>query len=250
MNDRIIINLDELLGVDPETMRRADAGDRLAQKKILRKMWTRDASPQALASTQSWMYWVLRMIGAGSRQTIADVWGVVEVQRATGRLAPEHADAIDQLVEQFVGPGVVNEETRDLVRSTFTPGSTENAVIELFLVHDRLASGDPNVSIAEMAHAAQVSELLGADGPRAFFLGVLAQHVAQAGYIDDAIQLAEEVLAVCERLAEADPEYERRVGVTAMLLAQLYGFAGDGTRAAAIGNQYANAINAYTSAEP
>lgn len=246
MNDRIMINLDELLGVDPETMRRADAGDRLAQKTILRKLWTRDASPKALASTESWMVWVLRMIGAGTRQTIADVWGVVEVQRATGTLSAEHADAIDQLIEQFVGPGTVNEETRDLVRATFAQGSLESAVVELFLLHDRLASGDPSVSIAEMAHGAQVSELLGADGARAFFLGVLAQHVAQAGYLDDAIQLAEEVLVVCERLAEADPEYERRVGVTAMLLAQLYGFAGDGARSDAITTHYADAINAYT----
>jgi hypothetical protein len=246
MNNRIVIDLPSLLGVDADTYRRADNGDRQAQKRILRSMWTRNASPRALASSLPWTSWLLRVIGSGSEQTIADFWGVVDVQRRTGRLPATKADALDRLMEQFVGPGTVDAGTVGAVRRVFAADAQEQKVIELFLLHDRLASGDTSVTLREIDAGVRLSEQLGSDGAHVFFLGVWAQHTAQGGNVAAAIRAAEVALGKCDKLVKSDPEYQHRLGVTATLLRQLYGFVRDAQGVNRIGREYRGAMEAYS----
>lgn len=243
MKDQVFINVPEMLGVDADVYERADKGDPQAQKQLLRAMWTQDASPKALASSEPWTYWLLRMVGSGTQQTIADVCGVVDMQRRTGRLPAAQADALDRLVEQFVGPGTVDPPTAALVRQAF-PDGVETVVIELFLLHDRLASGDPGVTLPEIELAVQASDQIDSDAARTFFLGVWSQHAAQAGWLDEAIQAAEGALALADGLAAADPEYMHRLGITATLLRQLYGFAGNADGVAWLDQDYREALDA------
>jgi hypothetical protein len=248
MSDRIFINVPEMLGIDNDTYLRADGGDRQAQKAIVRALWTRDASPKALASPLPWTHWLLRVIGSGSRQTLADFWGVVDLQRRTGRLSATEADALDRLMEQFIGPGAVDAATAAEVRQVFATGE-EGPVIELFLLHDRLASGDPTVSVEEIEAGVYLSEGLESDPGRVFFLGVWAQHAAQRGDLVRAIPAAEVALEMSAELAATDAEYQRRLGLTATLLRQLYGFMGDAAAIARIDRRFAVAIELLASQE-
>lgn len=241
MNERIFINVPEMLGVDNETYIRADQGDRQAQKAIVRALWTRDASPKALASSLPWTHWLLRVIGSGSQQTLADFWGVVDLQRRTGRLSATAADALDRLIEQFIGPGTVDAATAEQARRQFASGE-ERQVIDLFLLHDRLASGDPTVSMEEIEAGVYLSDELKSDHGQVFFLGVWAQHVAQRGNLPRAIPAAEAALELSATLAAADREYRRRLGLTATLLRQLYGFVGDSAGVARVDGAYGDAM--------
>jgi hypothetical protein len=234
----------ELLGVDNETFAAADSGDRQAQKKMLRTMWTREASPKALASSLPWTHWLLRMIGSGTQQTISDVFGVIDGQRKTGALPSAKADALDQLIEQFVGPGTVDDATAAHVRKTF-PSGKEQMVIELFLLHDRLASGDPGISLTEIQAGVEVSESLNSTDAYVFFIGVFAQYLAQAGYLEEAIVAAEKALDTAESLAAKDNEYTNRLGVSAILLRQLYGYSNNVRGVANIDAKYRKAMEAY-----
>jgi len=78
---------------------------------------------------------------------------------------------------------------------------------------------------------------------------VWAQYTAQAGKVPAAIQVAEKALQECEKLMKVDPEYQNRLGVTAMLLRQLYGFVGDGLSALRIERDYKIAMEAYSSSQ-
>jgi hypothetical protein len=248
MKDTIFIDLPSLLGVDNETYAAADSGDRQAQKKMLRTMWTREASPKALASTLPWTYWLLRMIGSGTQQTIADVFGVIDGQRKTGVITAAEADALDRLIEQFVGPGTVDDATASHVRRTF-PSGNEQIVIELFLLHDRLASGDANVTLPEIQAGVQFSEELKSPDACVFFLGVFGQYLAQAGYLDEAIIAAEQALDGCETLVAADAEYTNRLGVSAILLRQLYTYSNNNLGVTLIDSKYQRAMDAYNASQ-
>ena len=136
-DEPIYIDVGELAGVDADTYAAADSGDRQAQKLMLRNLLTADASAAAL-TTGHWTAWMLRMIATGERQAIADMLGSI-AEAARARLPTEQKAALDELVEQYLGPGAVGAATVNRVRAAFAGEARESAVVDLYLLSDRLA---------------------------------------------------------------------------------------------------------------
>jgi hypothetical protein len=208
-------------------------------------MFTRRASLAAVSSDEPWTTWMLRMIACGTEQSICDLFGVIDESRKARRLSPDEADALDELVEQFIGPGEVRQETAELATSVFDAMPLEREVIALFLAHDRLASGAPDVGPAEIAVSIGRAEAIGSEEALTFFLGVWAQYAAQSGELEQAIEAARAAVALAAKLAAADTELQDRLGRTALLLSQLYEFAGEPALSAAVQIEHYEAVRAH-----
>jgi hypothetical protein len=241
----VAFNAQEMTGVDADTYRDADEGDRQAQKRMVRELFTRRASLAALSSEQPWTTWMLRMIASGSEQSICDLFGVIDESRKARRLPAQQADALDELVEQFIGPGEVRPETVARVTETFAPVPLERDVIALFLAHDRLASGATDVTPAELQDAIQRADAIGSEAALTYFLSVWAQLAAQGGQLEQAISAAQAALTLAAKLAAEDAEMQDRLGRTALLLSQLYQHAGEPALAAAVQVEHYDAVRAH-----
>ena len=241
----LAFNAEEMMGLGSETYQRADEGDRQAQKRLVRELFTRRASLAAVSSDEPWTTWMLRMIASGTEQSICDLFGVIDESRKAGRLSLREAAALDELIEQFIGPGEVGQATATLVISVFESMPLEREVIRLFLAHDRLASGAPDVTIEEIGEAIQRAEAIGSEAALTFFLGVWAQYAAQAGGLEQAVEAARGALTLAAKLAEADTELQDRVGRTALLLSQLYQYAGEPALSAAVQLEHYEAVRAH-----
>ena len=135
MNSPIFINLPELVGVDDETFRAADRGDRRAQKVMLRKMLTRNASAAAL-TTKDWMHWVLRSFATGSEDAMGDALGSIAEAGRKGKLTAAQTDCLNRMYEEYFGPEEVGEPASSNVLAAFAGQSRELDVVNLFLLAD------------------------------------------------------------------------------------------------------------------
>ena len=241
----VAFNAQEMIGLGAETYQRADEGDRQAQKRLVRELFTRRASVAALSSDEPWTTWMLRMIACGTEQSICDLFGVIDESRKARRISAQEAGALDELIEQFIGPGEVAEETAALVTSVFESKPLEREVIALFLAHDRLASGSPDVTTGEIAQSVQRAEAIGSEAALTFFLGVWAQYAAQAGALEQAIGAARGAVTLAAKIAATDAELQDRLGRTALLLSQLYQYAGEPALAAAVQMEHYDAVRAH-----
>ena len=241
----VAFNAQEMTGVDTDAYQSADEGDRQAQKRLVRELFTRRASLAALSSEEPWTTWMLRMIASGTEQSICDLFGVIDESRKARRLPAEQADALDELIEQFIGPGEVGPETATLVTATFDSEPLERDVIALFLAHDRLASGATDVTPAELQDAIQRADAIGSEAALTYFLSVWSQLAAQAGQLEQAMSAAQAALTLAAKLAAEDAEMQDRLGRTALLLSQLYQHAGEPALAAAVQVEHYAAVRAH-----
>jgi CHAT domain len=245
LKNTIVFDAQHLAEVDSETFASADAGDRQAQKKMLRNLLTRDASLKALTSTQSWTHWMLRMIGCPTEQATKDLFGVISQASKNKRLLKKEEEALNRLLEQYAGPGEIDEETAAQVLDVFSSKPHERDVIELFIIHDRLASGQAKVSIEEIDRAIQLSKKLGSIGAETYFASVRCQKTAEMGQIEQAIAMGWDVLEQTEKLASEDAECKDRVGLIAILLRQLSQLRNDTRAVNLIDLLYGEAMQAY-----
>ena len=121
----IFFDLNELSGVDAETCEAADGGDRQAQKLMLRNLMTRDASAEAL-TTGHWTHWMLRMIATGAREATSDALGSIAEAGRTGGITAAQKSALDELFEQYFGPGAVGSATANRALEAFPRKSKES----------------------------------------------------------------------------------------------------------------------------
>jgi tetratricopeptide (TPR) repeat protein len=243
----MVFNIQEIAGVDAETLEAADTGDRQAQKRMLRNLWIRQASAEAITSSISWTEWMLRMIGCGSFQAISDLLGVIEESRKNGLLSETKAAALNRLLEQYAGPDEVDEATANNALDAFSGESREHEVLDLFMTYDHLSSGEREVPISEVQRAMRIAEELNAPGAKTYFTGVWCQKAAQLGAVEPAVNALWEVLRQLEELATQDSEYADRIGITALLLRQLCQFLNDTHAVARIDARYMNAMQAHLS---
>jgi len=117
--------------VDAETFKAADGGDRQAQKKMLRNLLTSRASPEALIS-KNWTAWMFRLIGTGGEQAICDALGSIDQAGRSGRITTTQQRALNELLEQFFGPGKVDPYFATAVLRAFQGQEYELSVLELF----------------------------------------------------------------------------------------------------------------------
>jgi tetratricopeptide (TPR) repeat protein len=241
----VMMNVQEIAGVDEDTFQRADAGDRQAQKRMLRNLLVKDASAAVFTRGKAWTDWMLRAIGTPSQQAMADLLGAVEFAHKQRLLADPAAEAVFEMIEQYMGPGEVGDEYAAAALETFPTKSTERRVIALFLLHDRLASGGSAVSIKDIEGGVRAARGLHARGAEAYFRGVWCQYTAQRGDIKRAVKEAWPVLETYAALSADDHEYAERVGMMATMLYQLCNYAKDKRGIQRLQTEYGRAMRDY-----
>jgi hypothetical protein len=243
MDEPIFIDLASLAGVDAETFAAADRGDRQAQKVIMRNLMTSKASASAL-TTQHWTHWMLRMIATGSEQAACDSLGSIAEAGRNGVISEGQATALNEMYEQHFGPGEVGEPASGNALAAFDGEDRERGVVTLFLLADRLASGSPDVTPADVVAAARVAEGLGSKGAQAFFGAVGAQILARSDPVS-AFEVALHAADLYQELAGDDPIYVIKLGQTALLAIQIAHIAGEPQAASMMSLVHADAIAAY-----
>lgn len=224
-NQPIFIDLADLSGVDNDTFQAADRGDRQAQKRMLRNLMTREASAEAL-TTRHWTDWMLRMIATGAKQATSDALGSIAEAGRSGGITQAQDAALSELFEQYFGPGTVGSATAKNVLAAFRGKRRETKVLELFLLADRLASGDSTVDATAVLDGTREADALGAPGATSFFRAVWAQLT----YADDALAAFEaglEAIKALEPLAEDDAAYAAKLGQLALMASQIAEVAGE-----------------------
>jgi hypothetical protein len=247
MDEPIFIDLASLAGVDADTYAAADRGDRQAQKVMLRNLLTQQASAAAL-TTKHWTHWMLRMIATGEQQAICDSLGAIAEAGRSRTLSAGQTRALNEMYEQHFGPGEVGEPAAGNALSAFDGEARERAVVTLFLVADRFASGSEGLTAGDAVAALRVAEAIGAADAQAFFGAITAQHLARS----DPTLAFEAAVAAVERfahLANEDPIYKSKLGQTALLASQIAQIAGEPQAGTMMSLLYADAIAAYRASE-
>jgi tetratricopeptide (TPR) repeat protein len=231
VRDALFLDVQSIAGVDAQTFEDADAGDRGAQKRMLRNLMIRDADPRALL-TPDWTPWLLRAVGAGNHQALSDALGAIDQAGRDHRITLVQRDALVRLIEQFVGPGAVDADTAATAIEAFRDTEAATA-LDLFLLHDAAASGETQIGLDRLHEGAETADALGATGAAAYFRGVWAQHAANdADLSEAALDKARAALAGYTSLLATDPVYLGKRAVVAVLAAELATAAGDGELAA------------------
>lgn len=218
LDSHIAVDLGSMAGVDADTFAAADDGDRDAQKRMLSALWQRSASPESTLA-RDWKPWLLRAIGSGTQASLSDVLGAIEAVRGTDQLDAEQADAIVTLVERYVGPGAIESTFASSAHQVFADDVQSRTVIDLFVLHDAIASGE-RCSIEDVLDAAGHAFDLAAPAAAAHFLGVAAERAFREGDNGQAYQHAGRALELCRQATLEDPEYCNRTARTAFLFAQ------------------------------
>ncbi len=221
------LDLQSIAGVDVQTFRDADAGDRGAQNRMLRNLMIRNADPRALL-TPDWTPWLLRAVGASTHQALSDALGAIDQAGRDHRITSVQRDALVRLIEQFGGPGAVDANTAATAVEAVQDTEAATA-LDLFLLHDAVASGETEVGLDQVREGAETADALGATGAAAYFRGVWAQHAANdADLAEAALDEARAALAGYTSLVGTDPVYLGKRAVAAVLVAQLAAAGGNG----------------------
>jgi hypothetical protein len=247
MPNPIFIDLAELSGVDAETYRAADRGDRQAQKLMLRRLLTSNASAEAL-TTKHWTHWMLRMVATGAEQATSDALGSIAEAARTGKISKAQNAALDELFEQYFGPGEVGEATARRALAAFAGKPRETKVLQLFLLADRLASGVSKVVPREVWEAALEAGKLDAPGAASFFRAVWAQLTCAEEPLK-AFDAALDAIKPLVPLADSDAPYRAKLGQLALLASQIAEIAGDRNASLLLRTVYADQIAAFRASE-
>jgi hypothetical protein len=246
----MMMDAQTLAGVDAETFRRADEGDRQAQKRMLSNLLRKDAAATAITSDKPWTWWLLRVIGcAASRQSMADFLGVIYQERETGKMTTREYDVLLNLIEQYAGPGAVDDQTLDAAYEPFNDKALERSVITLFDYFDVVSTDSGNVNQFHISEIIKMAEAIPATGACTYFRGVWCQKEAERGGLTTAIAEALNVVASLEELAADDNEYTGRLGIMAFMLTQLYQYSKDLKAVESIQHKYGHAISVYQHAQ-
>jgi tetratricopeptide (TPR) repeat protein len=245
---QLYFDISTLAGVDDETFRAADSGDRSAQKKMLKNLLTSEASPESLTSGH-WTDWMLRMIATGEKQATSDLLGSIDQAARTGGITIDEQRALNELIEQYFGPDEVDPGTARTALATFQGQETELSVLELFFIHDRLASGADDVSLEQIWDAVEQAKRLKAKGATAYFQAVWAERAAQDNRLHEALDAGKEAVEAYQRLVPNDPEYEQKLGMTALLTAGIADACGNHAVASFLRHQHRDSIAAFQSSE-
>lgn len=242
MQSSIGLSVQEMAGVDAATFAAADADDRQAQKLMLRNLWLQRASALIWTSDLPWTHYLQRVIGSGSEQTMSDFFGVIERDRKNRTISDKRARVLDNLLQQFVGPDEVGVATEEAVLAEFPENDPDHPFIDLFLLHDKLASGERQIGIDELKAAISLSKQIKAPGAESYFTSVWVQRSLASENLEEVLEKSKENLHILEALEETDPEYSRRLVMNAIQTMQIAQYAGEVETVTLIVNQYSEQI--------
>lgn len=197
-------------------------------------------------AAQPWPYWMLRFIASnGDEDAYSDLVWSVAGSPPYGGVGTDEADAVYELLEAYVGPGVAEAGRYDRV-SRLVDGRPD-AVLALaaFRVHDRIASDPEAFDPADVASGRTLAAEAGHRGLATYF-DLLAAEVALR---NERVTVAKDVLlAVLPRLtalAAGDRAYVGQARVVAQNAAAVAAMVGDTDRA-----RIATAVMEVLAADP
>jgi hypothetical protein len=164
-------------------------------------------------TSRPWPHWLVRYVATNSQPAFYDLIWSVDGSPPWGGVSAEEADAVAALLNEYMGPGVAPEEAYDAVRAFLAGRPDDILVLELFRLHDQIASQPEDFTEDDVRSGLAFAESLRNEGVRSRFtlLGAQLRHARRdVGGAKDAT-LAE--LPVLERLAKQDGAYmEQLVG--------------------------------------
>ena len=241
----ITFKLEEIADVPPEVFQAADAGDRNAMKEMVWNLKSRDASHEALASEQPWMYWLYRWMGADSDAAMADFCGVVDGAARAGRMGKPQAEALRTLFKRYVGPGEIEPEHVKAALQAFAGDEREITAIRLFSLCDHITSQEREVLKAEIEQGQALAKQQGATGLVAFLELQLGDQALKRGELLAAREQAEAALKVYSELAQHDVAYTQRRNLAAAFLYNVAQSSGDAKFQAKVLKEHRAKIEAY-----
>jgi hypothetical protein len=173
-----------------------------------------------------WPSWLLRFIASDDRSAFNDLVWSVGGSPPYGGVSYEEAEAVYNLLEQFMGPGRAPEGAYEAIRRFIRDKPERLDALEVFRRRDCIASSPEDYSEEDVVVGIALSEKLGHAGVRAYFLTLQAQLRYKAGEIPEAKRLTFEALPVLLDLAARDSAYIERatiIGQNAVSFASLDG---------------------------
>lgn len=246
----IMINSKDMIGVDTETFRKADANDRMAMKRLLSSTLKQQASAISITSKQPWTYWMQRLIGcSGTMQSISDFLGIIEKELKDKKITEQEHNILLRLVEMFFGPDYIDEDTLQKAYTIFEGKELESNIIKAFDYFDLVTTDHAIISQAELENIMYFVKSNLDVMALSYFWGVWCQKEAERGAFETAINEILKLISTLEMLAEKDDEFFKRLGITAILLGQVYNYNNQPSMANDIQKKYADAIEAYQDSE-
>jgi hypothetical protein len=246
---QITIQAREQWGVPSDVWQKADAGDRDAMKDMMWQQFSREASPEALASSEPWTFWLYRMLGGEGDAAFADLCGAVDAAENDGRIDAPEADCLRTLVKRFIGPGEIEAEHIQAARQLFAEAPEKLAAVELLQLYDWITSGERTLEADELFKGIETARAAGATGLVAFLSIQLGAQALNAGDLDVALELAQSSLQSYEELTESDSSYGKRLNMASMFLYNVAYESGDVDFAAQVFAKYGPRIEAYAASQ-
>jgi len=189
-----------------------------------------------------WPFWLLRYIGSGDESALNAVIWSVGGSPPYGNISYKEAEAVYNLLEQYLGPGMAPEEAYEAVRQHITDNPERLDTLELFRIHDRIASAPEDFTYDDIAQGITLTARLNHTGVRAYFLSLQAQLDYGKGDIPTARQLALEATLMSFDLALEDNAYKQRLVGNAQNAISFCAMDGDFSTARQLLNQMAKLL--------
>ncbi len=240
-----VVSLGNKFGYSNDAIRKADEGDPDALTEVASAIMTSSARAEVFAGDRPWYFWLLRWVGAGTRNTGGDALGVLATDVRLGRLSPDAAQALTLLFGELRIPVGFNPEIAQRAVQSFTAGGPEYASIDIALINHAVTSGG-RVAVSDLEYAeelaAELEGRIGQAGAAALMRLVLAEHYAASSEIDMASQRVDASLEEFTRLYDSDDQYTTHLARAAMTARHVAELAGNREKVNALIERYAEVI--------
>src|SRR5712692_1050262 len=109
-------------------------------------------------AAQPWPYWMLRYVGTGEPQAFEELIWSVGGSPPYGGVSWEEAGAVYEMLESYQGAGRADPEKYSAVES-FAGGDHANRLaLEIFRIHDSVASSPNDLNETELARGGSLAE--------------------------------------------------------------------------------------------
>jgi hypothetical protein len=160
----------------------------------------------AKPSEADWTHWLFRYVVSNDGQAMIDLL------RHLGALPDvDEMGALAGLLAGYAGPGTASGAAYDAVARRLAGRPRDVLALEVFRLHDRIASDPEHVRDADVQAGLALAEQLGEPGVRAYFLALDAQVLHRQGDIGDAKLRLVEAMGILLALTQSDAVYAGRL---------------------------------------
>ena len=197
-------------------------------------------------TAQPWPYWMLRFIASnGDEDAYSDLVWSVAGSPPYGGVGVAEADAVYELLEAYVGPGVAGADCYDRVSRLLDGRPDAVLALAVFRIHDRIASDPDGFAPSDVAAGRTFATESGHAGLATYFDLLAAEVALRNERITVAKDLLLAVLPRLTALAADDRAYVGQARVVAQNAAEVAATVGDTNRA-----RIATAVMEVLAADP